>query len=84
MSTSLSIYSGVQLAARTWRQHRQSARVHAERRAIHEALCKSFAVLVDTKCRALKSTGVFRTEHENLEQAIVHLAYAIEDYRDGV
>jgi hypothetical protein len=84
MSTSLSVYSGVQLAVRTWRQHRECARVHAERRAIRKALGKSLAELVDMKCRALKSTGVFRTEHENLEQAIVHLAYALEDYRDGV
>jgi hypothetical protein len=82
MSMSLSAYSGMQLAVRTWRQHRASARVYAERRAIREALGKNFAALCDTKCRALKSTGVFRTEHENLEQAIVHLAYALEDYRD--
>ena len=84
MSMSLNAYSGMQLAVRTWRQHRETARLHTERRRIFEALGKCFAVLVDTKCRALKSTGVFRTEHENLEAAIVHLAYAIEDYRDGI
>ena len=29
MSTSMTVYSGMQLVARTWRLHRQSARVHA-------------------------------------------------------
>lgn len=82
LSAYMSAYSGMQLVARTWRQHREMARVHAERRKIWMALGKSFGELVDTKARALKSTGVFATEHEHLEAAIVSLAYALDDYRD--
>jgi hypothetical protein len=82
MSVTLNAYSGMQAAVRTWRQHRERARLHAERRKIHAAVDKNFAKLCDLKCQALKTTGVFRTEHENLEQAIVFLAYAREDYRD--
>ena len=82
MSTSMTVYGGMQLVARTWRQHRESARVHAERKRIRDTLRKSFSELVDTKARALKSTGVFATEHQHLEAAIVSLGYALDDYRD--
>ncbi len=82
MSMTLSAYSGMHLAVRTWRQYRESARIHAERRRIWATLGDVFAKLVDTKARALKSTGVFATEHEHLEAAIVNLAYALDDYRD--
>ncbi len=82
MSMSLSVYSGVKLAVRTWRQHRETARIHSARRKTREAVTKNYVALCDIKCHALKSTGVFLTEHSNLEAAIVNLAYAMEDYRD--
>jgi hypothetical protein len=72
------------LALETWRRLRWSAYLRNERRQIRGDLIKSYEDLIDAKARALKTTGVFKTEHESLEAAIVHLAYAIEDYRDGV
>jgi hypothetical protein len=68
----------------TWRRMRNAARLRDERKRIHADLKRSYVALVDIKARALKSTGVFGTEHENLEQVIVSLAYALEDYRDTI
>jgi hypothetical protein len=84
MSISLNTYGGMRLAVRTWRQHRRDARIYAARRRICADLGKSFAALCDMKCYAMKKTGVFKTDHEHLEAAIVALARALEDYRDGV
>jgi len=78
------LYSRVELCIRTWQQHSNTARLRAERRRIHKQLRKHFDNLVETKSHALKATGVFGTEHEHLETAIVSLAYALDDYRDGM
>jgi hypothetical protein len=84
MSTIMTIYGGMQLVARTWRQYREMARVHTERKRIRDTLLNHYEALVETKARAMKTTGVFATEHEHLEAAIVSLAYALDDYRDTV
>jgi len=74
----------LRLTMQTWRRFRWSARLRSERRRIHNELSRYYAGLVDIKARALKTTGVFKTEHDNLEKVIVQLAYTLEDYRDGV
>ena len=79
----MGFYNRVQLCAATWRHDKECVRVRAERRRVRDELRKSFEALCDLKCRALKKTGVFGTEHENLEAAIVQLAHALDDYRDG-
>jgi hypothetical protein len=79
-----SLYAHCVIAMQTWQRLRAAARIRAERKRITAQLQKTYTTLVDTKARALKSTGVLDTEHADLEAAIVHLAYAIEDYRDLV
>ena len=68
----------------TWRRLRAAARIRTERKRVKNMLRKHYDGLIDAKSYALKLTGVFATEHENLEKAIVNLAYALEDYRDGM
>lgn len=68
----------------TWEQLREQSRYRAARRNLAADLRKSYETLIDTKSRALKSTGIAGTRHENLEAAILNLAAAIEDYRDRV
>jgi hypothetical protein len=58
--------------------------LHAERKRVRDTLRNHYDALVDTKARAMKTTGVFATEHEHLEAAIVSLAYALDDYRGTV
>ena len=82
--TSLGLRHRMTLCLETWQRLREHARLRTERRRINIDLRGNYNALIDIKARAMKSTGVFATEHENLESAIVHLAYAIEDYRDGV
>jgi hypothetical protein len=72
------------IAVETYKRLRAAARFRAERRRIRSDLQRSYATLVDTKARALKSTGVIATDHADLEAAILHLGHAIEDYRDLV
>jgi hypothetical protein len=66
----------------TWQRLREQTRYRATRRGLVVDLRKSYEALIDTKARALKSTGITATRHENLEAAILNLAAAIEDYRD--
>ena len=71
------------LCMQTWQRLREHASLRAKRREIHDDLRKSFVALVDIKARALKATGVAVTDHGKLEAAIVHLAAALNDYRDA-
>jgi hypothetical protein len=79
-----SMSAHLMMAVKTWQRLRAAARRRAERKRITAQLRRTYSTLVDTKARALKSTGVLDTEHGDLEAAIIHLAYAIEDYRDLV
>jgi hypothetical protein len=79
-----SLMMGFKEGAQTWRQHSADARLRAERKRIHRLIREHFDALVDVKARALKSTGVFPTTHENLESALMNLARALEDYLDSV
>jgi hypothetical protein len=78
------LYAHLVLTVEAWRRLRSAARLRVMRKRIRNTLRKHHDGLVDTKALALKQTGVFMTQHENLEAAIVNLAYALEDYRDGV
>ena len=77
-------YAQMGLVVQMWRRLREHTRIRAERRQIRYTLRRNYEALCETKCRALKTTGVFATQHEHLEAAIVQLAYALDDYRDGV
>lgn len=65
-----------------WKRLRFYTRVNDEHRILSRKLRKHFNALCDAKCRLMKRTGISETEHSNLEAAIVHLARALEDYRD--
>lgn len=81
--TALTLYGRFALCVATWRHHGEHARIVAERRRIGGELRKAFDTLCDTKCRALKATGVCGTEHRNLEESLLHLARALDDYNDA-
>jgi hypothetical protein len=81
--TTMTIYGRFALCVATWRHHSEYARLVAERRRIGREVRKVFETLCDTKCRALKATGVRGTEHRNLEEALLHLARALDDYNDA-
>ena len=67
------------LCARIWRHQKALTRRQAERRRMSRLLRRHFDELCDMQCRVLKKTGV--AGHRNLETAITHLGFAIEDYR---